>query len=343
MQFTASQIAALAGGVVEGDGNVVISSFAKIEEGHPGAISFLANPRYTHFIYDTKSSAVLVSNTFIPEHPLHCTLIRVSDPYATVASLMDMASKMLQPNPSGIEQPCFIADGTELPDDIYIGAFAYIGKGVKIGKGTKIYPHAYIGENSVIGEDAIIYSGVKIYHNCHIGNRCILHSGVVIGADGFGFAPVNGHFNKIPQLGNVVIDDDVEIGANTTVDRATMGSTHIKQGTKLDNLIQVAHNCAIGQNTVMAAQSGIAGSTKIGDNCMIGGQVGFAGHIDVGNNVQIGAQSGIPSNVKEGSRLMGSPAMDIKKYARQVVLEKNLQSLYDRVKAIEAELNSVNK
>lgn len=340
MQFTASQIAALAGGVVEGDGDVVISSFAKIEEGHPGAISFLANPRYTHFIYDTKSSAVLVSNAFIPERPLNCTLIRVNDPYATVASLMDMASKMLQPNPSGIEQPCFIADGVELPDDIYIGAFAYIGKGAKIGNGAKIYPHAYIGENSAVGDDAIIYSGVTIYHNCKIGNRCIVHSGAVIGADGFGFAPVNGHFNKIPQLGNVVIDDDVEIGANTTVDRATMGSTHIKQGTKLDNLIQVAHNCAIGQNTVMAAQSGIAGSTKIGDNCMIGGQVGFAGHIDVGNNVQIGAQSGIPSNVKEGSRLMGSPAMDIKKYARQVVLEKNLQNLYDRVKVLETELNS---
>lgn len=340
MQFTASQIAALAGGVVEGDGDVVISSFAKIEEGHPGAISFLANPRYTHFIYDTKSSAVLVSNAFIPERPLNCTLIRVNDPYATVASLMDMASKMLQPNPSGIEQPCFIADGVELPDDIYIGAFAYIGKGAKIGNGAKIYPHAYIGENSAVGDDAIIYSGVTIYHNCKIGNRCIVHSGAVIGADGFGFVPVNGHFNKIPQLGNVVIDDDVEIGANTTVDRATMGSTHIKQGTKLDNLIQVAHNCAIGQNTVMAAQSGIAGSTKIGDNCMIGGQVGFAGHIDVGNNVQIGAQSGIPSNVKEGSRLMGSPAMDIKKYARQVVLEKNLQNLYDRVKVLETELNS---
>lgn len=343
MQFTASQIAALAGGVVEGDGDVVISSFAKIEEGHPGAISFLANPRYTHFIYETRSSAVLVSNTFKPERPLHCTLIRVNDPYATVASLMDMASKMLQPNPSGIEQPCFIADGTELPDDIYIGAFAYVGKGTKIGKGAKIYPHAYIGENATIGENAIIYSGVKIYHNCRIGNRCIVHSGAVIGADGFGFAPVNGQFNKISQLGNVVIDDDVEIGANTTVDRATMGSTHIKQGTKLDNLIQVAHNCAIGRNTVMAAQSGIAGSTKIGDHCMIGGQVGFAGHIEVGDNVQIGAQSGIPSNVKDGSRLMGSPAIDIKKYARQVVLEKNLQNLYDRVKALEAELSSENK
>lgn len=342
MQFTASQIAALAGGVVEGDGDVVISSFAKIEEGHPGAISFLANPRYTHFIYETRSSAVLVSNTFKPERPLHCTLIRVNDPYATVASLMDMTSKMLQPNP-GIEQPCFIADGTELPDDIYIGAFAYVGKGTKIGKGAKIYPHAYIGENATIGENAIIYSGVKIYHNCRIGNRCIVHSGAVIGADGFGFAPVNGQFNKIPQLGNVVIDDDVEIGANTTVDRATMGSTHIKQGTKLDNLIQVAHNCAIGRNTVMAAQSGIAGSTKIGDHCMIGGQVGFAGHIEVGDNVQIGAQSGIPSNVKDGSRLMGSPAIDIKKYARQVVLEKNLQNLYDRVKALEAELSSENK
>jgi len=343
MQFTASQIAALAGGVIEGDGNVVITSFAKIEQGHSGAISFLANPKYTHFIYTTRSSAVLVSNDFVPEKPLDCTLIRVKDPYATVASLMDMVSKLIQPNPVGIEEPSHISEGTILPDDVYVGAFAYIGKNVKIGKGSKIYPQAYIGDNVVIGEDCIIYPGVKIYHNCHIGNRCIIHAGAVIGADGFGFAPVDGHYNKIPQLGNVEIADDVEIGANTTVDRATMGSTCIGKGTKLDNLIQVAHNCVIGENTVMAAQCGIAGSTKLGSHCMIGGQVGFKGHIEIGDRVEIGAQSGIASNVKSGSRLMGAPAVDIAKFARQVVFEKNLPSLYQRVKDLESKLEKLTQ
>jgi UDP-3-O-[3-hydroxymyristoyl] glucosamine N-acyltransferase len=338
MQFSASQIAAMAGGIVDGDGNVQISSFAKIEEGKPGAISFLANPKYTHFIYSTQSSVVLVREDFVPEHPLQCTLIRVADPYATVAALMDMASKMLRPNPVGVEQPSYVAEGVELPEDVYVGAFAYIGKNAKIGKGVKIYPQAYVGDGVVVGDETVIYSGVKIYHNCRIGNRCMLHSGVVIGADGFGFAPVDGHYNKIPQLGNVVLEDDVEIGANTTVDRATMGSTIVKHGTKLDNLIQVAHNCVVGENTVMAAQSGIAGSTKIGNQCMIGGQVGFAGHIEVGDNVQIGAQSGIPSSVKSNSRIMGSPAVSAGDFARQVVLIKNLQSLYNRVKALETEL-----
>lgn len=341
MQFTAAQIAALAGGTIEGDGNVVISSFAKIEEGQPGAISFLANPKYTHYIYDTRSSAVLVSDTFVAEKPLNCTLIRVADPYATVASLMEMAAKMMTPNPTGIEQPCFIAEGVEIPDDAYVGAFAYIGKGAHIGKGAKIYPQAYVGENVTVGNGSILYSGVKIYHNCKIGDRSILHSGAVVGADGFGFAPVDGHYNKIPQMGNVVIADDVEIGANTTVDRATMGSTRIGKGTKLDNLIQVAHNCAIGENTVMAAQSGIAGSTKLGSNCMIGGQVGFSGHITVGDNVQIGAQSGVSNSIPDGRRMMGSPVVDIMQFAKQVVYVKNLQSLYDRVKTLEKELKAL--
>lgn len=338
MQLTASQIAALCGGKVEGDGDVLISSFAKIEEGHTGAISFLANPKYAHYIYDTKSSAILVNDSFEPERPVASTLIRVEDPYATVAQLLGMVAKMMEINKTGIEQPCHIADDVNVPEDAYIGAFAYIAKGVKLGKGVKIYPQAYIGDNVTIGDNAVIYSGVKIYQNCVIGDRCILHSGAVIGADGFGFAPVDGHYNKIPQIGNVVLENDVEIGANTTVDRATMGSTRVKQGVKLDNLIQVAHNCVIGENTVMAAQSGIAGSTKIGSHCMIGGQVGFAGHIEVGDNVQIGAQTGIPSNVKTGSRLMGTPAVDASKFARQVVLLKNLQSLYDRVKNLELQM-----
>lgn len=335
MQFTASQIAALTGGVIEGNGDVLISTFAKIEEGKPGAISFLANPKYTHYLYTTRSSAVFVSNSFVPEHPVDCTLIKVEDPYATVAKLMDMVAKMIQPDPVGIEQPSFIAEGVTIPDDAYVGAFAYIGKNAKIGRGAKIYPHAYVGENSTVGDQSIVYSGVKIYYNCHIGNRCVLHSGAVIGADGFGFAPVGGRYNKIPQLGNVVIEDDVEIGANTTVDRATMGNTSVKEGTKLDNLIQVAHNCVVGENTVMAAQAGIAGSTKIGSNCMIGGQVGIAGHLEIGNDVQIGAQSGIASDVKKGSRMMGSPAVEMAKYARMVVWQKNLQELYARVKELE--------
>lgn len=339
MQLSASQIAALAGGCIEGDGNVMISTFAKIEEGKPGAISFLANPKYEHYIYSTESSAVLVSKTFKAEHPVSATLIRVDDPYATVAKLLEMASEMLKPNPVGVEQPSFVAEGVELPDDVYVGAFAYIAKGAKIGEGAKIYPNAYVGENVVIGENSVVYAGVKIYHNCVIGNRCVLHAGVVIGADGFGFAPVDGHYNKIPQIGNVVIDDDVEIGANTTVDRATMGSTRVKKGTKLDNLIQVAHNCVIGENTVIAAQCGVAGSSKVGSHCMIGGQVGIAGHIEVGDNVQIGAQTGVPNSIKSGSRVMGTPAIDAAKFARQVVLLKNLQSLCDRVKKLESQID----
>jgi len=338
MQFTAAQIAEIAGGIVEGDGDVSISSFAKIEEGRPGAISFLANPKYTHYIYTTESSAVLVSNAFVAEHPVHCTLIRVSDPYATVAMLMEMAAKVMQPVRVGIEEPCFIAEGVEIPDDVYVGAFTYIAKGAKIGKGARIYPQCHIGENTTVGENTILYAGVKVYHNCHIGNNCILHSGVVIGADGFGFAPVDGHYNKIPQMGNVVLCDEVEVGANTTIDRATMGSTIVGRGTKLDNLIQVAHNCVIGENTVMAAQVGIAGSAKIGSNCMVGGQVGFKGHIEVGDDVQIGAQAGISGNVKPGSRLLGSPAIDIHQYAKQVVLQKNLPDLYERIKKLEKEI-----
>lgn len=343
MQFTASQIAALTEGIIEGDGNAVVNTFAKIEEGHPGAISFLANPKYTHYIYSTGSSVVLVGKDFVPEHPLSCTLIRVDDPYATVASLLDMVSKLMEPAISGIETPSFIADGVEIPEDAYVGAFAYIGKGAKIGKGARIYPHAYVGAGAVIGDESRVYPNATIYHNCRLGKRCIVHSGAVIGADGFGFAPVDGHYNKIPQIGIVELEDDVEIGANTTVDRATMGRTLVMKGTKLDNLIQVAHNCVIGHDTVMAAQSGIAGSTKIGSNCMIGGQVGFKGHIVVGDNVQIGAQAGIAGNVRDDARMMGSPAIEMGKYARQVALSKNLPYLFDRLNQLEKRLAELEK
>lgn len=339
MEFSASQIAALVNGTVEGDGNVTVMTFAKIEEGHKGAISFLANPKYTHHIYSTESSIVLVRRDFIAEYPVKATLIRVDDPYATLAMLLNMVAKMMNPMPVGIEQPCYIAEDVEIPEDAYVGAFAYIGKGVKLEKGVKIFPQAYIGNGVQIGEDTVVYPGAKVYHGCKLGNRCIIHSGAVIGADGFGFAPVaTGEYEKIPQIGNVVIADDVEIGANTTVDRATMGSTKVGKGTKLDNLIQIAHNVEIGVNTVVAAQAGVAGSAKVGAHCMIGGQVGIAGHISVGDRVEIGAQSGIPSNVKSGSRLMGYPATDAKSFARQAVYIKNLGVLNDRVANIEKKL-----
>ncbi len=338
MELTASQLAAMVNGTVEGDGEVKVSTFAKIEEGHPGALSFLANPKYTHFIYSTASSAVLVSRDFKPEHPVSATLIRVDDPYATVAMLLALVEKMTADSRSGIEQPSFIAPDATVAPDAYVGAFAYISPRARIGAGARIYPQVYVGDDAVIGDGSILYPGVKVYKGCKIGARCIIHSGAVIGADGFGFAPVDGHYEKIPQTGNVEIADDVEIGANTTIDRAMMGSTRIGQGTKLDNLIQIAHNCAIGPDTVMAAQAGVAGSAKIGAHCMIGGQVGIVGHITVADHTEIGAQSGISKATAEGDRLMGSPAVDIMDYARNLVYVKKLGSLFDRVKAIEKEL-----
>lgn len=343
MEFTANQIASLVNGTVEGDGEVKINTFAKIEEGHPGAISFLANIKYLPYIYETKSSAVLVNNDFVPEKPLDTTLIRVADPYATIAHLLTLVQQMTTPKPTGVEQGCHVAEGVNLPDDVYVGAFAYIAKGAKIGKGARIYPQAYIGDGVSIGEDTIIYPGVKIYHGCKIGNRCTIHAGAVIGADGFGFAPLpDGSYEKIPQIGNVVIDDDVEIGANTTIDRAMMGSTRLAKGVKLDNLIQIGHNSSVGSWTVMASQAGVAGSTKIGERCMIGGQVGIAGHIEVGNGVQIAAQSGLHKSAADGERLFGSPAGDMREYVRQAASVKNLPKLAARVKELEKELKNIN-
>lgn len=335
MEFSANQIAALANGVVEGDGEVRINTIAKIEEGHPGAISFLANPKYTQFIYTTGSSAVLVAKDFVAEQPVAATLIRVDDPYATVAHLLTIVQQMMTPQVKGIEQPSYISEGVEVDAESYVGAFAYIGRGVKLGKGVKIYPQVYVGDNCEIGDGTILYSGVKVYHGCKIGNGCIVHSGAVIGADGFGFAPTAHGYDKIPQIGNVVIADNVEIGANTTVDRAMMGSTRIEEGVKLDNLIQIAHNCNVGKHTVMASQAGVAGSTKVGEWCMIGGQVGLAGHIKIGDKTEIAAQSGVHKDVEGGSRLFGSPAMDLKAYGRQVVSIKRIPDLINRVNEIE--------
>ena len=273
MELTPQLIASLIDGKVEGDGNVRLTGFAKIEEAAPGYVTFIANPKYSHYIYETEASAVLVSDDFVTERPVSPVLIRVKDPYVALADLMN-AMESTRPRPQGIEQPCFIAEGVVVPDDAYIGAFAYIGKGVHLGKGVKVYPQSYIGENVTIGDGSVIRAGVRIYQDCVIGKGCIIHSGAVIGADGFGFAPrPDGTYEKIPQIGNVVIDDDVEIGANTTVDRATFGSTRIGKGTKLDNLIQVAHNVEIGTGNVFAAQVGVAGSTKIGDFNQVGGPV----------------------------------------------------------------------
>lgn len=343
MQVTAQQIATMVNGTIEGNPDVIVSTLAKIEEGCQGAISFLANPKYTHYIYNTDSSVVLVRNDFEPEMPVKATLIRVEDPYATLAHLLKIVAQMSEPQYIGIEQPSHIADGVKVSDDCYVGAFAYIAKGVKLGKNVKIYPKVYIGDNVVIGDNVTLKPGVTVYHNCVIGNNVTIHAGAVIGGDGFGFAPVGDSYDKIPQIGNVVIEDDVEIGANTTIDRATMGSTIIRRGVKLDNLIQIAHNVEIGENTVMAAQAGVAGSTKIGRHNMIGGQVGFAGHISIGDHNEIGAQSGIPNNVGSGKRLMGYPAVNATDFARNTVNIKNLTKLNKRVNDLEKRVNNTSK
>lgn len=330
MEFTAKELAEIAGGKVDGDETVKLSGFAKIEEAKRGDVTFLANEKYSHYIYSTGASAILVKESFKPEHPLSAVLIRVADPYATLAKLLTLLESSRK-KPHGIEQPCFISDGVNIPDDCYIGAFSYIGKDVKIGNNVLIYPQSYIGDGCTIGSDTVIRQGVKIYEGCKIGERCVIHSGAVIGADGFGFAPTSsGTFEKIPQIGNVVIADDVEIGANTTIDRATFGSTVVGKGTKLDNLIQVAHNVNIGEHNVFAAQTGIAGSTHIGNHNMIGGQVGFAGHITVGDRNEIGAQSGIPKNVGSGNRIIGYPAIDIVQFARNQVYLKRLGELFSK-------------
>ncbi len=329
MELTAIELAKLVNGQVEGDGNVALSSFGKIEEAGPGSLTFLANPKYTHFLYTTKASAVLVRKDLAPEYPIETTLIRVDDPYATIADLLRLIESR-KPKPRGIESPAYIADGVDIPDDCYVGAFAYIGKNSRISNGALIYPQVYVGENVHIGEGTILYAGCKIYSGCRIGAHCVIHAGAVIGADGFGFAPTPHGYDKIPQTGIVEIADNVEIGANTTIDRATFGSTKIGQGTKLDNLIQIAHNVEIGENNVFASQSGVAGSTKIGDWNMLGGQVGVAGHIRIGNYNEIGAQSGIHKNVSDKQRLMGYPAVNARDFARNAVLIRKLHTLFDK-------------
>ena len=328
MKITPQLVAGMINGIVEGDGDIEIKGFAKIEEAKPGDITFIANPKYAHHIHDTKASAVLVSKDFDTEGAKVPALIRVEDPYKSLADLLN-AFEAQKNVPRGIEQPVYISEGVEVPEDAYIGAFAYIGRGVKLGRGVRIYPQTYIGDGVEIGEGTVIRAGVRIYEGCKIGSRCMLHSGCVIGADGFGFAPcADGSYEKIPQIGNVEIADDVEIGANTTVDRATFGSTRIGRGTKLDNLIQIGHNVELGEMNVFAAQSGVAGSTKIGSYNMVGGQVGFAGHLHIGDHNGIGAQSGIHQNLGNGNRILGYPAMDARKFMKNQVYINRLEELF---------------
>lgn len=346
MEFTAQQLAAFLHGDIVGDALVTVSELSKIEEGKPGSLTFLANPVYTQHIYTTGASIVLVRRDFEPERAISATLIKVDDPYMCLTRLLELVQQRIT-DKRGIEEPVYVAQTAQIEEDdeaLYLGAFSYIGERSTIGRGVKIYPQVYIGDDVVIGDGVVLYPGVKVYHGCRIGNRCVLHSGVVIGGDGFGFAPQqDGSYKKIPQVGIVEIEDDVEIGANTTVDRATMGSTVIRKGVKLDNLIQLAHNVEVGEHTVMAAQTGVAGSAKIGSYCMIGGQVGVAGHRHVGDRVHVGAQTGIPNDVASGAEIMGYPAVPKIDFARQAIYVKRLPELNDTVKALKREIEELKR
>lgn len=340
MKFSAQQIAEYLGGTIEGNPQAGVFTFAKIEEGQAGAISFLANPKYAHYIYETQSSIVLVNRDFTPERPVSATLIRVDNAYEAIARLLTLYESMNQKR-SGIHPLACVSETAELGADVYVGPFSYVGDGAKVGAGTQVYPHSVIEERATVGDNCIIYPNVSIYHDCKVGNSCILHSGVVIGADGFGFAPTAEGYDKIPQIGIVTIEDNVEIGANTCVDRSTMGSTYIRRGVKLDNLVQIGHNCDIRSHTVMSAQTGVAGSTKVGEWCMFGGQVGISGHTEVAARTQLGAQSGLISNKKEGAVLMGSPAFDAKQWMRASAHFKRLPDVFDELAALRKELKEI--
>ncbi len=335
MKFTAAQIAVILEGEVEGNPEIEVSKLSKIEEGEPESLSFLANPKYTQFIYTTKASIVIVNKIFKAEKEINSTLIRVEDAYKSFSKLLEYYNQVKM-NKTGVESPVFISKSAIYGENIYIGAFAYLGENIKIGNNTKIYPNVYIGDNVTIGDNVILFSGAKIYSDTIIGDNCVIHSSAILGADGFGFAPnEQGEFIKVPQTGNVIIEDNVDVGAATSIDRATLGSTIIRKGVKLDNHIQIAHNVEIGKNTVIAAQTGIAGSTKIGENCMIGGQVGIVGHITIGNNVKIQAQSGIGRNVKDNEILQGSPALPYSDYNKSYVHFKNLPKTMNRINILE--------
>jgi len=337
MEFTAEQIADLLNGEVEGNPETMVNQLSKIEEGKPHSLSFLANLTYEEFLYTTDASIVIINKDFSPTKQVKktCTLIKVEDAYQAFTKLLE-AYNQSKSVKKGIEKQTYIADNATIGEDIYVGAFAYISENAVIGNQVKIYPHSYIGDNVKINDYTTIYSGVKIYHDCEIGANCIIHAGAVIGSDGFGFAPNNENsYDKIPQIGNVIIEDNVEIGPNNCIDRATMGSTIIKKGVKTDNLVHIAHNVVIGENTVLAGQTGVSGSAKIGKNCMTGGQVGITGHITIGDNVKIAGQSGVSKNIKDNEALQGSPAYTYKDYMKSYVCFKNLPDIIQRINKLE--------
>lgn len=341
MKFTAQQIAGLIGGTIEGNADATVQTFAKIEEGMEGAISFLANPKYEPYLYSTASSVVLVNNDFSPSQPVKATLIRVPNAYEAIARLLSFYESQMAKR-KGIHPTAVIEESASVGEDCYIGPYVYIGEGVTVGRGTQIYAHSVVEKGASVGDDCLIYPNVSIYHECVIGSRVILHSGCVIGADGFGFAPGAEGYEKIPQIGRVEIEDDVEIGANTCVDRSTMGATRIHRGVKLDNLVQVAHNCEVGSHTVMSAQVGVAGSTKIGEWCMFGGQVGIAGHAFIGDRTLSGAQAGIAGSIRKGHvTVQGSPAIDAKVFARASAVFKNLPEMYREFYRMKEELEAL--
>jgi UDP-3-O-[3-hydroxymyristoyl] glucosamine N-acyltransferase len=344
MEFTAATIAGFLKGEIVGDPDIKVNTIAKIEEGQAGALSFLANPKYEHYIYDTKSSIVLVNKNFVPSGRINATLIRVENSYEAFASLLRLVDQA-RPRKKGIHATAIIEATAKIGTDVFIGPYAYIGENCIIGDGCSIYPHVYIGDNTKLGNNCIINPGVTIYHDCLLGEGCIVHAGTVIGSDGFGFAPQSDNeFMKIPQLGNVILEDNVEIGSNVTIDRATMGSTIIRKGVKLDNLIQIAHNVEVGENSVMAAQTGISGSTKVGKNCMFGGQVGLAGHIRIANGTKIGAQGGILGDVKEeNTAIIGSPAIEVKQFLRSSVIFRKLPEMKVKIDSLEKEIESLKK
>lgn len=336
MTFNAAQIAAIINGKVEGDGNAAVNSFGKIEEATEGQLSFLANPKYEEYIYDTKASIIIINEALVLKQAVTPTLIRVADAYTAFAALLTKYQEMVQQQLKGIEDPSFIAKSATYGENVYIGAFAYIGENAKIGNNVKIYPGSFIGNNVTIGDNSVIHPGVKIYHETIIGKHVSIHAGTVIGSDGFGFAPqADGSFKKVPQLGNVVIQDYVEVGANATIDRATIGSTLIKSGAKLDNLIQIAHNVEVGHSTVIAAQAGVSGSTKLGNGVMIGGQAGIVGHIHLGDGAKVNAQSGVSKSVEAGKAVTGSPAYDYTSALRSQAVNRRLPELEKKIKELE--------
>jgi UDP-3-O-[3-hydroxymyristoyl] glucosamine N-acyltransferase len=346
MEFTINQVAAMLGGEVKGNGNEKINMLAKIQDAKKGQIAFLSNPKYEQYIYTTQASAVIVKKDFTARKEISSTLILVDDPYISFTALLEEYHKLLTFQKVGIEQPCFIGEKSTVGENIYRGAFSYIGDNVRIGNNVKIYPHVFIGDDVVIGDNTVLHPNVKLYAGTRIGNNCVIHSGTVIGSDGFGFAPQeDGTYKTIPQLGNVIIEDNVAIGANTVIDCATLfgDSTIIRSGVKLDNLIQIAHNVEIGKNTVIAAQAGISGSTKVGENCMLAGQVGIAGHLVIANHTSLGAQSGVSKSItKEGQKMIGYPVFDIKEYFRSYAVFKQLPNLNYRLRELETKVRQLN-